>query len=231
MPRHIRQKGESGIYHVMARGISQAQLFYDSDDRVAFLERLSRFKKECSFSLLAWCLMGNHVHLLIKEGSVALPILMKKIELSYSHYFNAKYDRKGYLFQDRYKSKPVEADEYLISVVRYIHRNPLEAGLPITSWTSYNEYLRTPDLADTSILLDTLSEHREEARRSFKNLVNEGESTEEVFWCDEHPGRVSDSAATELILEVSNLTHCPDVCRLEKRERNRVVADLRKRGL
>ena len=125
----------------MVRGINQTQLFYGDEDRRAFMERLRRYKLECGFMLHAWCLMGNHVHLLVEEGRIDLSSMMKKILLSYSHYFNRKYDRRGYLFQDRYKSKPIEGDEYLLSVVRYIHRNPLEVGQTTAYWTSFDEYM------------------------------------------------------------------------------------------
>jgi REP element-mobilizing transposase RayT len=104
MPRIARTKSESGIYHVMLRGINQTQLFYDDDDRKAFIEVLERYRHECRFKLYAYSLMGNHVHLLLKEEGTGLADIIKRIALSYSARFNRKYERNGYLFQGRYKS-------------------------------------------------------------------------------------------------------------------------------
>lgn len=231
MPRQMRSKSESGIYHVMIRGISQMQLFYDEEDRARFIGTLSRYKEECGFALLAWCLMGNHVHLLVKESEVKLPVFMKKIELSYSHYFNTRYGRRGYLFQDRYKSKPVDSDEYLLSVVRYIHRNPLEIGKPITSWTSYEEYLGSPYITDISVVLSILGENVVQARHVFTSLVDAPNAAEPFFLGEESSQRISDSAAIELILELSGLLACTDVCQVGRDERNRVISELRSQGL
>ena len=83
MPRQARRKSESGLHHVMVRGINQTQRFYDDEDRRAFMERLRRYKLECGFMLHAWCLMGNHVHLLVEEGRIDLSSMMKKILLSH----------------------------------------------------------------------------------------------------------------------------------------------------
>ncbi len=110
MPRAARVISESDIYHVMLRSINRMQLFYDDDDRHEFIERLIRYKERFKFSLLAWSLMGNHVHLLIKSQKADLSSIMKRLALSYSHYYRAKYDWQGYLFQDRYRSEPVEDD-------------------------------------------------------------------------------------------------------------------------
>ena len=93
------------------------------------------------------------------------------VELSLIHIFNRKYDRRGYLFQDRYKSKPIEGDEYLLSVVRYIHRNPLEVGQTTAYWTSFDEYMETPRLADTERVLEMLDADPSKAKSAFRLLV------------------------------------------------------------
>ena len=105
MPRGARKQSESSIYHVMVRGVNQMQLFYDDEDRIVFVERIRRYRDECGFKLYAWCLMDNHVHLLIEVGNVELATIMKKLLLSYSHWFNNKYDRSGYLYEGRFVSK------------------------------------------------------------------------------------------------------------------------------
>jgi REP element-mobilizing transposase RayT len=137
MPRTSRQKSEAGIYHVMLRGIDRSQLFYDSEDRGAFLERLVRYKKECCFLLFAYCLMGNHVHLLIKEEELDLSGVIKRLANSYASYFNNKYERSGYVFEGRFKSEAISSEEQLLATLRYILKNPLKVGLSLDSWTSY----------------------------------------------------------------------------------------------
>ena len=83
MPRQARKKSESGIYHVMLRGINKQQIFEDEEDRLKFLDTLAQYKEQCGYSIYAYCLMGNHIHLLIKEGEEKLPIVFKRIAGSF----------------------------------------------------------------------------------------------------------------------------------------------------
>ena len=231
MPRQARRKSESGLYHVMVRGINQSQLFYDDEDRCEFVARLRRYKRECGFALHAWCLMGNHVHLLMGEEGVDLPSIMKRMLLSYSHYFNRKYDREGYLFQDRYQSKPVESDEYLLSVVRYIHRNPLEIGQPTSFWTSFDEYVGSPCLADTDRVLGMLDADRQKAKLLFREFV-ECDSPGDLPPCEiDGPKRVLDQDAARLIREIAGVAECSEVCSFDKAKREKAVSLLRANGL
>ena len=215
----------------MLRGINRAQLFYDDDDRMAFLDRLARYKEKCGFSLLAWCLMSNHCHLLVREGDVPLPTIMKKLELSYSRYFNAKYDWRGYLFQDRYKSKPVDSETYLLAVVRYIHRNPLEAGASLTTWTSYEEYLSQPKITDTVMVLEMLSSDSKTQHLAFKELIEFSEDSACSFLDNDDVRRIGDKEAIGMILEVGGLTVCAGLCLMEKGARDQAIVLLRNKGL
>lgn len=160
MPRQARKHAESGIYHVMLRGISQQQIFEDEEDYQKYLQILRECKEICEFKLLAYCLMGNHIHLLIKEGKEPLEQIFKRIGGRFVYWYNIKYRRVGHLFQDRFKSEPVDDDPYLLTVIRYIHQNPVKAGLckkpedyPYSSWT---EYLTKPWLTDTSYTEDLI---------------------------------------------------------------------------
>ena len=103
--------------------------------------------------------MGNHVHLLLKDAVQQLDLIMKKIACSYAWYFNWKYERVGHLFQDRFKSEPVEDDRYYLTVLRYIHQNPHKAGIAATDdykWSSYSEYTGKTEIADTEFALKLL---------------------------------------------------------------------------
>ena len=129
MPRSSRVASSTGIYHVLLRGINQQRLFEDESDYRFFLNKLAEFRQQGSFELFAYCLLSNHVHLLVRERLDSLSLLFKRMGTSYAYYFNKKYARSGHLFQDRYKSEPVQDDAYLVNVIRYIHQNPVLAGI------------------------------------------------------------------------------------------------------
>jgi REP element-mobilizing transposase RayT len=230
MPRSSRIQSESAFYHVMLRGINQSQLFYDDEDRIAFLERVTRFKEECQFSLYAYSLMGNHVHLVIQEHETKLPTIIKKLALSYSHWFNAKYDRSGYLFQGRYKSEPIDSDEYLLAVVRYVHNNPVKVGSPITFWTSYGDYLQESSFVDTEQILSMFAIDCDEARSAFSEFSLASDDSAK-FLDDEVDKRITDAEAIATILKISGLKTCIALGALEKDARNRILVDLRHKGL
>ena len=129
MPRIERIASTTSIYHTMLRGINHQLIFKESEDFTKFLSILSEVKKLSGFTLYAYCLMGNHVHLLLKEGKEPIAQIFKRIGARYVFWFNWKYGRSGHLFQDRFKSEPVETDDYFITVLLYIYQNPVKAGI------------------------------------------------------------------------------------------------------
>ena len=144
MPRTARENSNTGIYHVILRGINRQNIFEDDEDKQKFLFILREMKELCDFSIYAYALMDNHVHLLIKVGSLPLEHIFKRIGGKYVYWFNKKYQRTGHLFQDRFKSEPVEDEEYLLTVICYIHYNPPRGGLsPDLNYTysSFGDYL------------------------------------------------------------------------------------------
>lgn len=171
MPRGARVKSETGIYHVMMRGIGLQDIFIDDESCMRYLDTLARYREEFNFELYAYCLMSNHLHLLIREGIEPLACSMKRIGVSYVYWYNWQYGRKGHLFQDRYRSEPVENDGYFLTVLRYIHQNPLKAGMVQDvgdyKWSSYNEYLHKPFLVNVDFVLEMLADDREEAVKMF----------------------------------------------------------------
>ncbi|WP_157047139.1 transposase [Alkaliphilus metalliredigens] len=170
MPREARQRSKTGIYHVIVRGINQQNIFEDNEDRKRYLETMARFKNELGFEVYAYCLLNNHVHLLIKEKEVKLSKIFKKIGTSYVHYFNCKYERNGHLFQDRYKSEVVETDSYLHTVTRYIHQNPVKAkvsSIKDYKWSSYNHYIEGHGITDVEFYLRMLSREKDMAIKRY----------------------------------------------------------------
>ena len=129
MPRTARIRSASRIYHVMLRGINKQQVFYDHEDYEYFKNLLQRVGQISEMQIYAYCLMGNHIHLLVREGKEPLEISFRRIGAAFVYYYNLKYDRVGHLFQDRFKSEPVESDAYYLTALRYILQNPVKAGL------------------------------------------------------------------------------------------------------
>lgn len=146
MPRCARRKSESGIFHIILRGINKQNIFEDDEDREKFTETIKRYKEVSKYEIYSYCLMTNHIHLLLKETDEEISKAMKRICSSFVYWYNWKYERCGHLFQERYKSEAVETDTYLLTVLRYIHQNPVKAGLTKTSqeynWSSYNDYIK-----------------------------------------------------------------------------------------
>ena len=156
MPRKARKLSSTKIYHVMIRGNRKQDIFLEDEDRLKFIKILKKVKQKGEYELYAYCLMSNHVHLLIKEKNEQISRVMKRINISYVNYFNQKYQQIGHLFQDRYKSEPIESENYLLAVLSYIHNNPLNAfvvnNLEEYPWSSY--YIYTEGLSQQALLIE-----------------------------------------------------------------------------
>ena len=161
MARQARQLSESGYLHVIVRGIGKQILFEDSEDYRFFLSRLEQFSGETEVKVCAYCLMENHVHLLVFDGNGNSSLLMKKLGVSYASHYNRKYKRIGHLFQDRYLSEAVTDDAQLLMVFRYILNNPYKAGICPASeypWSSYASYDDPASFVDTSVVRDLIGD-------------------------------------------------------------------------
>lgn len=179
MPRQARIKGEFLIYHIIQRGNERKSLFLSDDDRTRFIEILERMKKKYNFLIYAYCLMDNHVHLLIDDNGNDISRLVQSINISYASYFNRTYRRCGHLFQDRFRSELVDNDGYLIELSRYIHNNPVRAGIVKEPheyrWSSYNIYTgRVKDiygLVDRGRILCSFSSNQAKAVKEYIEYV------------------------------------------------------------
>ncbi len=142
MSRSNRLDWIGAVHHVMARGIEKRSIFKDDIDKAQFVSRIEKCVAETGVSIYAWALMPNHVHLLVRTGNTPLSKFMQKLLTGHATYFNKKYNRVGHLFQNRYKSILVQAEIYLLKLVRYIHINPLKAGF-VRDYNMLNRYLWT----------------------------------------------------------------------------------------
>ena len=180
MARRPRIQFEGAFYHIIVRGNQRQDIFLDEADRCHYLELLHRYRIKCGFILYAYVLMTNHVHLLIETPNEPISRIMQIINFTYTQYFNRKYGKVGHLFQGRYKSYLCDKDSYLLSLVRYIHNNPVRAGLAedagAYAWSSHGDYLqRTKSLVDTDKVLRLFSERPGIARRKYAEFMNADE--------------------------------------------------------
>lgn len=160
MPRTSRFFSNSKVYHIILKGRDSQTIFYDDQDRKFFLKQISITKNEFNYIVYAYCLMVNHVHLVIKCEDAFLASSMKSLLVRYVNYFNRKYKRTGTLMQNRFKSKNVENEKYFLDLCRYVHRNPENAGIALTQdyeWSSYKEYIGKEKIINKSTLLHYLN--------------------------------------------------------------------------
>ena len=129
MARRPRLLAPGILYHVIVRGNQRQKTFLSDGDYQAYLERLGRYRKSLGVTVYAYCLMPNHVHLLVETGAHPLSRFMQGLQQTYTQYFNRKHRKVGHLFQGRYKAIVCDKDEYLLSLVRYIHLNPIRANM------------------------------------------------------------------------------------------------------
>lgn len=178
MGRAPRVELPGAIYHVTQRGNNQETIFCHDVDRKYFIKLLVRNKPVQGFELYGFVLMGNHYHLLLKTRQEPLSTVMHRINNSYSKYFNSRYDRRGHVFQGRYKSRMVTDEQYLLTVLRYIHQNPVKAGLcrrvSDYKWSSDVWYRRGHSgLVDTGFVLRLLDHDLERAREAYARIMSQ----------------------------------------------------------
>lgn len=227
MPRKPRVKSASQIYHVIIRGVNQQIIFEESKDYEKFLNILASAKTKYFYRLDAYCLMNNHVHLLLKTED--LPALMRYIECKFVYWYNNKYDRSGHLFQGRYRSENVETDSYYAKVLRYIHFNPVKAHVVKKpgdyTWSSHNDYVRDQsDFVNTS-----------HAIKVFGNLKSQKaylrtESDDKCMDISPRKKSINDDEILAIIRKKFGLNGPSDFQKLEKKERNKCIKYLKEHG-
>jgi REP element-mobilizing transposase RayT len=183
MPRRARIDAPGALHHIIVRGIDRTVIFRNDTDCENFFARLSRLLIESSTPCLAWALMSNHVHMLLRTGQVPISTLMRRLLTGYAQQFNRRHRRHGVLFQNRYKSILCEEEAYLLELVRYIHLNPLRAGV-VLDIKSLRVYSRCGHSAlmgkvgrewqDTDYVLRLFGGRPRQARTAYERFVAEG---------------------------------------------------------
>ncbi|MDP4118445.1 MAG: transposase [Bacillota bacterium] len=230
MSRPPRKLSQTGLYHIIYRGINRQNIFEEQKDYEKLINIMADIKAEKSCEIYAYCLMTNHVHLFIKEKIAGdIMKIMHKLLTRYVGWYNFKYQRSGSLIGNRYKSEPVEDERYCFSLIRYIHQNPIQAGIADKfsqyPWSSYNEYVGNGiGLTDTEFLLSMLSHDRKSAVKEFILFHNQ-ENTND-FSISERK-RLTDEQAKCKIKMVINDKEISGLALLPRDERNEYISVLR----
>ena len=229
MPREARKISKSGIYHIMLRGINKQQIFNDDEDKERFIKTLKKYKAISGYKIYAYCLMNNHIHILLKVEKESLELILKRIAGSYVYWYNWKYERIGHLFQDRFKSEPVENDEYFLTVLRYIHQNPVKASICKNiadyKYSSYKEYISNKkELVDVEFAFSILEDTD---FQKFNNEINEDKCLD----FNEESIRMTDEKAKEAIKEISGLKEPCEFMELNATERDEYIKKFKARGI
>ena len=229
MPRLPRQKSESGIYHIMLRGINQQAIFEEDEDYTKFIETVKNYKAVSGYKVFAYCLMSNHIHILFKVEKEDLDLIIKRIAGSYVYWYNWKYYRRGHLFQDRFRSEPIEDERYLLTVLRYIHQNPAKAriveNIDEYKYCSYNEYINEKtEVVDTEFVYEIIDK---ETFVEYHKERNEDKclDIEEVCF------RLSDADAKKEIKKISRCDNATEFQKLPQEKRDKYIGKLKEKGL
>lgn len=231
MPRKPRQKSTLNTYHVVIRGADRQIMFENPSDYRKYLQFLELYKEQLHFKIYAYCLMSNHVHLLIHTPTTSIESIFRHINTAYAVWFNMKYTRTGHLQQGRYYNEPIEDISYLLNVVRYIHQNPQKAQLESSigktyPWNSFHDYQTLkPVLTDIFYILDIFG--------GIENFTSFHQIESSNSHLDIHTvrHRLPDDVAKEIIYEISRCANSTEFQKLSICNRNKAITDLKRKGL
>jgi putative transposase len=183
MPRQARLDMPGALHHIMVRGINKKAVFSDKQDKEQLLERLGLNIIEGQSFVYAWVVMDKHMHLLFKSGKQGISEIMRKLLTWYAQYYNRSHRRKGHLFENRYKSILCDEDTYLLALIRYIHLNPVRAGiiktmeeLDVYPWSGHSVIMGKAIRLwmDTDYVLAQFGTKRRAARNTYRRFIEEG---------------------------------------------------------
>ena len=248
MPRKPREKSANDLYHVVFRGTNKQTLFDSHYDYARYLVTMLKAKQRIGFELHAYCLMSNHVHMLVKVPYNNLPRISLSINASYAHFYNLKYSRTGHLFEIRYGSKPIESISHYRNTVRYIHQNPVHTGIIKNkdahkfNWSSLKEFKKYAEsnhlilsneqtyLCDPRIALIEFNQNNTTHLSDFFTF-HTTVSKDGAFEHDDH--RLTDQEAYELIIETvgDKVEFIKDLQKMDVSSRNAILVEIKKQKL
>lgn len=180
MARGPRNYINMPFYHIMVQGINKEYILNKVEDKRQYLKFINKAKDETDIYIVSYCIMDNHVHILVKEKSIEdLSRFMHKINTLYAIYYNKKYNRVGYVFRDRYKSQVIYSEKQLYTCINYIHNNPVKAGIcKLASeyeYSSYNEYMKNMEEIQRNINGLLIKEDIADKKENFLEIEEEKE--------------------------------------------------------
>lgn len=229
MPRTARKLSSTNMYHVMLRGINHQQIFEETIDYQKFLYVVSDCNKISHFKLHAFCLMDNHIHLLIEVCDEPLSQIIRRIGSRFVYWYNTKYQRCGHLFQDRFRSEIINDNAHFLRVLRYILQNPVKAGLaPYPAkypWSSYSAYIGNEDSLTYTQKALSLFQNPDD----FFSFINQPSTNH--YLDIPTSKRIPDSEAHKIIREISHCQHISEFQKLDRKQQSHFVSQMRKHGL
>ena len=226
--RSIREPANSGVHHAIIRGVDRLDIFEDDMDRNVFLKRAEDYMIHTDVKIIAYCLMTNHVHMILDTRDGDMSTFMHKRCTSYSEYFNKKYNRSGHLFQGRFISEPIETVDYFMTCLRYILYNPEKGGLcefHEYKWSSYADYFGRPGITDKKLVFGVFKDIM-----SFRRFMFEGCPDK----CMEYPQRKlcrTDEEARERIKEELGIENIGKLKDASKQYQKLIIQEMQRLGI
>jgi len=228
MPRTRRTFSENGYYHIVSRGAEGLKLFVRIIDYRTFLNMAFGLAEEHGVSIIAYCLMEDHVHLLIRDTDNQLSRFMCKLFNRYARFYNNKYEHKGRIYRDRFFSRCIDTMANLLDVYRYILKNPVEADICSIDeyrWSSFKDYYLVNPRTDNAIIRSMLPSS------NLHELFLRTEDRHDPSYYELSPPAPDDDKITGMIIAIADVDSPPDIAMLSKEERNDVIRTLRSKGI
>ena len=230
MPRRARRQSGSSLYHVMNRGAGKQIIFEDDADKAFFLKKATALLDDHRAALVAYCLMDNHFHLVLRIPFEELSAYMHRLQTSYAGYFNRVHEHTGLLFGSRFRSETVDTDAYFMVLIRYVHENPVKARMPQGlnyRWSSYGEYKDIARNIDPEIALSVFGGKRQllafhQVEHGKDDCMDYNESLQTSLSDEQALLEAQDVLGGEGVLAVKGM---------DRAERNAAIVRLRERGL
>lgn len=238
MARKPRVHYDGALYHITVRGNNRSYVFRNEDNKRTYKKIVSKYKKRYRFKLYAYCIMDNHAHLLIEVADIPLSKIMQGIQQVFTQYYNRKNNTTGHVFEQRYKSFLCDKDTYLLSLIRYIHQNPIRSKLTESLkylWSSHREYIGIPELADVNFPLSLFDAHQKKAIKRYLAFMDkmetkgigsmnkEEEEIEEVINMKGNP-KVAKDTLIKIIEEVTKI----EIEKIKGNSKSKRISDIRK---
>lgn len=225
MQINVKRFSEFGYMHIYTRGVAKQIIFEDRKDYIYYLNLLKRFSQETNVAICTFCLMENHVHLIVYDKKHHISQFMQLLGMTYSGYFNRKYERSGHLFSSRFQSVPIETEEYMLTAFRYVLNNPRGANICPASkypWSSYRSYGHPESFVDTSVFQELLGSW-DEYEKFIAAKYEDCPELEDIIHDDEW--------AKSVIRDVLNIQSGTELQKYDWKNRNQALRLLKENGL